>query len=88
MPVVFCAAFIYSYLIKFIVLKFGTIFKLLNKNYVIMEMRKENREKRRKKIIHKCAELVRSVKPGHNSVIAWEKETSHSFKFWKTYPAA
>ena len=53
-----------------------------------MEMRKENREKRRKKIIHKCAELVRSVKPGHNSVIAWEKETSHSFKFWKTYPAA
>ncbi|MGN6164241.1 MAG: hypothetical protein ACTHOF_06860 [Flavisolibacter sp.] len=53
-----------------------------------MEMRKENTEKRRRKIIRKCAELVRSVKPGQSSVIAWEKETSHSFNIWKVHPAA
>ena len=68
--------------------KFGTIFKLLNENNVNMEMRKENNDKRRRKIIRKCAELVRSVKPGHNSVIAWEKETSHAFNIWKVNPAA
>jgi len=53
-----------------------------------MKMRKESREKRTRKIIRKCAELVRSVKPGHNSVAAWEKETTHSFNIWKIHPAA
>jgi hypothetical protein len=56
--------------------------------YVIMEMRKESTEKRRRKIVHRGAELVRSVKPGQASVQAWEKETTRSFDFSKVYPAA
>jgi hypothetical protein len=55
---------------------------------VIMEMRKESTEKRRRKIVHRGAELVRSVKPGQASVQAWEKETTRSFDFSKVYPAA
>ena len=58
------------------------------RKYVIMEMRKESTEKRRRKIVHRGAELVRSVKPGQASVQAWEKETTRSFDFSKLYPAA
>jgi hypothetical protein len=53
-----------------------------------MEMRKESTEKRRRKIIRKCAELVRSVKPGQSSVEAWQRETSRAFNIWKMHPAA
>lgn len=53
-----------------------------------MEMRKETTEKRRRKIVHRGAELVRSVKPGQASVQAWEKETTRSFDFTKLHPAA
>jgi hypothetical protein len=63
-------------------------FKSIIRKYVIMEMRKESTEKRRRKIVHRGAELVRSVKPGQASVQAWEKETNRSFDFTKLYPAA
>jgi hypothetical protein len=63
-------------------------FKLLKENNVIMEMHRNNTEKRRRKIIRKCAELVRSVKPGQISVTTWQKEISYSFNVWKVNPAA
>jgi len=57
---------------------------------VIMEMPRENTEKRRRKIIHKSAELVRSVKPGHATVAVWEREQeqARTFNIWKMNPAA
>ncbi len=50
-----------------------------------MEMRKENNtEKRRRKIIQKSPELVRSVKPGQSSVAVWQREEQNSRSgFWK-----
>lgn len=52
-----------------------------------MEMRRENTEKRRRKLVHRSAELVRSVKPGQASVVVWEKE-SRTTNIWKMNPAA
>jgi len=68
--------------------KFGTIFNSCIENSVIMEMRKMNTEKRRRKIIHKGAELVRSAKPGQTSTAVWQREPERSFNIWKIHPAA
>jgi hypothetical protein len=67
---------------------FGTVFKSCIEKYVIMEMRRENTERRRRKVVHKSAELVRSVKPGQFSVPVWQKEEERSFNIWKSHPAA
>jgi hypothetical protein len=53
-----------------------------------MEMRRENTEKRRRKIVHKNAELVRSVKPGQATVAVWERAQDRSLSIWKMNPAA
>lgn len=53
-----------------------------------MEMRRENTEKRRRKIIHKNAELVRSVKPGQASVAVWERSNERTLSIWKMNSAA
>jgi hypothetical protein len=53
-----------------------------------MEMRRENADRRRRKVVHKTAELVRSVKPGQSSVPVWQKEELRSFNVWKSHPAA
>jgi hypothetical protein len=67
---------------------FGTVFKSCLENEVIMEMRREHTERRRRKVVHKSAELVRSVKPGQSSVPVWQKEEVRSFTIWKSHPAA
>lgn len=63
-------------------------FQIYERKYVIMEMRKEHTEKRRRKTIHKGAELVRSAKPGQTSVPAWQQENHRSGNIWKMHTAA
>jgi hypothetical protein len=53
-----------------------------------MEMRKETTERKRRKILHKNAELVRSVKPGQSAVPVWQRDSSRPFSTWKMNPAA
>ena len=53
-----------------------------------MEMRRENTDKRRRKIVHRNAELVRSVKPGHATVAVWERNQDRSEGIWKMNSAA
>ena len=53
-----------------------------------MEMRSENNERRRRKVIQKSKVLVRSVKPGQASQV-WERETASTPGMWKfNLPAA
>ncbi len=46
-----------------------------------MEMRNDN-NKRKRKIVQRKSVLVRSVKPGQNSVQAWERKTSPVSHLW------
>ncbi len=46
-----------------------------------MEMRNDN-NKRRRKVIQREPVLVRSVKPGQNSVQAWERKSSSLANLW------
>ena len=56
-------------------------FSTYNKN-VIMEIRSNTIEKRKRKIVQKAPVLVRSVKPGLSANV-WEKQSSSSFNLWK-----
>jgi len=49
-----------------------------------MEMRNENNEKRRRKIIQREPVLVRSAKPGQTSIPAWERTSAPVVNLWKS----
>jgi len=53
---------------------------------VIMEMRSDNHKKRRR--IQRTPTLVRSVKPGSQSVQVWQKQTTSIANLWTNAPAA
>lgn len=53
-----------------------------------MELRRETTERRRKKIVHRNAELVRSVKPRENDSPAPKEPQTAPVNPWKMHPAA
>lgn len=53
-----------------------------------MELRENHSEKRRRRIVQKTPVLVRSVKPGQNSVQSWERDNVMHTGFWRNRPAA
>jgi len=53
-----------------------------------MEIRNENTGKRKRKVMHRGAELVRSVKPGQSSAVSWQRESQPRPNVWKMNPAA
>lgn len=65
------------------------VFKFLITNNIAMETRGENNMRRRKKIIRRNVELVRSVKAGQTSALTWERETPSLPRIWNfQQPAA
>jgi hypothetical protein len=71
-------------------IKIGTVLQLLNENNVTMENSAENNSRKRRRIVvKKGPELVRSVKAGQTSALTWEKTSSPLPRIWKfDFPSA
>jgi hypothetical protein len=54
-----------------------------------MENRGDNNGKRRRKVVRRSAELVRSVKAGQTSTLTWERGSASLPRIWRfDQPAA